>query len=161
MKNKLIRILSLVTAGVSLLCILPIIFALFETDYYVLGQNVSYSIFGFELYTDGKSWYMILIGCLGLISLLWNLIYGAYAAIDGRYRNLTWRIARYGYFYGAVMGLINFAVILSYAFYDYTLLAMWYIFLILNVAVIALEITLIILKDEDTKSKMRNIGTDN
>ncbi len=157
MKNKLIRILSLVTAGVSLLCILPIIFAFY--DYYIFGNN--YPIYGFELYTDVKSWYMVLIGCLGLISLLWNLVYGAYAAIDGRYRNLTWRIARYGYFFGAVVGLINFAVILSFAFYDYALLAMWYVFLILNVAVIALEITLIILKDEDTKSKIKNIQTEN
>ena len=88
MKDKKIRILCIVLAIVSVLAIIPVMFEFYEyqmTDIY--GYDFSYSEWGFELYSDTTRWWYILIGVLGIISLLWNLVYGAYAIIDGRYRN--------------------------------------------------------------------------
>ena len=151
MKDKKIRILCIVASVLSVLAIVPIMFQFYEyssSDNY--GIEYYYVQYGFELYSDTNMWWYLLIGILGIISLLWNLVYGAYAIIDGRYRNFTWRIARYGYFYGIVAGVINFAVIISNC--EDALPAMW-IFLAFVVAVIAIETVLIILKDEETKSK--------
>lgn len=151
MKDKKIRILCIIAAILSVLAIVPIMFEFY--NYYstdINGYQFSYYEYGFELYTDKNQWWFILIGVLGIISLLWNLVYGAYAIIDGRYRNLTWRIARYGYFYGIFVGIINIAVIIS--IYYYALLAAW-VFVVLVSLAVAIEIALVILKDEDTKSK--------
>lgn len=149
MKDKKIRILSIIAAALSVFAVVPIMFGFFEyhTDFY--GYQYSYTEYGFELYYDVNYWWFILIGVLGIVSLLWNLVYGAYAIIDGRYRNLTWRIARYGYFYGIVVGIINFSAIISMC--CNSLPAAW-AFLVLIAAVVAIEITLIILKDEASKS---------
>lgn len=155
MKDKKIRILCIVAAALSVIAIVPIMFEFKE--YYTTdawGQQYSYSIYGFDLYSDTQMWWYLLIGILGIVSLLWNLVYGAYAIIDGRYRNLTWKIARYGYFYGIVTGIINFAVIFSDCCNNAA--ASW-AFLVLVAAVVAIEIVLIILKDEDTKLKMKEL----
>ena len=150
MKDKKIRILCIIASVLSVLAVVPIMFQFYEyssPDNY--GIEYSYVQYGFELYSDINMWWYLLIGILGIISLLWNLAYGAYAIIDGRYRNLTWRIARYGYFYGIVVGVINFAAIISNCV-D-ALPAMW-IYLVVVAAAVAIETVLVILKDEDTKS---------
>ncbi|MDE7329551.1 MAG: hypothetical protein K2N30_00420 [Clostridia bacterium] len=152
MKDKKIRILCIVASVLSVIAIVPVMFEFFvyyTTDIY--GYQFSYAVYGFELYSDTQYWWYLLIGILGIISLLWNLIYGAYAIIDGRYRNLTWRIARYGYFYGIVVGVINFAVIMSTVCGSRP--AAWS-FLIIVAATVAVEIVLILLKDEDSKTKL-------
>lgn len=149
MKDIKIRILCIVAAALSVVAIIPIMFGFYE--YYTtdsFGYQYSYCEYGFELYSDANRWWYILIGVLGIISLLWNLVYGAYAIIDGRYRNLTWRIARYGYFYGIVVGIINFSVIISVC--CNSLPAAW-AFLVLVATVVAVETTLILLKDESSK----------
>lgn len=154
-KNKKIRILSLVTAGVSLLAVVPIMFALFgyiERNSFTDSTFTTY-YYGYNLYTDSDAWHMILVGTLGLVALLWNLVYGAYAAIDGRYGTLNWKVARYGYFYGEVAGLLNFGVILSYAFSSFTFEPMGYVFLILIAAAVALENVLIGTKVEETTTE--------
>ncbi len=155
MKDEKIRILCMVAAALSVIAIVPIMFEFKE--YYTTdlgGQQYSYSVYGFDLYSDTQMWWFLLVGVLGIVSLLWNLVYGAYAIIDGRYRNLTWKIARYGYFYGIVVGIINFCVIISDGC---NLAAAGWAFLVLVAAVIAVEIVLIILKDEDTKSKTKEL----
>ncbi|MDE7439182.1 MAG: hypothetical protein K2N23_01550 [Clostridia bacterium] len=146
MKDKKIRILCIIAAALSVLAIIPIMFGFYKY-YFTDGYFTEY---GFELYADTKRWWYFLVGILGIISLLWNLVYGAYAIIDGRYRNLTWRIARYGYFYGIIVGIINFSVIISNCTNGLPL--MW-VFLVFVAAVVAVEIVLIILKDEDTKKQ--------
>ena len=85
------------------------------------------------------------MGILGLLSLLWNLAWGAYAIIDGRYSILIWRIVRYGYFYGMVIGIINFVIIVGAA--DILLPAAWVYAAVIAVTVMV-EIALIFLKDK-------------
>jgi len=151
MKDKKIRILCAVTALLSVAAIIPLMFEFVEyasTD--IHGLQFFYSVWGVGIYSDTENWYFILLGVLGIISLLWNLVYCAYAVIDGRYRNLTWRIARYGYFFGAIVGLINAAAILSFLSFT-CLLPAAYVFVVLIVAAVALETTLLFLKDEDSK----------
>ena len=152
MKDKKIRILCIVAAALSVLAVVPIMFEFYNfysTD--VLGYQYDYFVYGFELYSDTNMWWFILVGVLGIISLLWNLVYGAYAIIDGRYRNLTWRIARYGYFYGIVIGIINFAMIMSLVCNSAP--AAW-AFLVIIAATVAIETVLVISKDEETKNKL-------
>ncbi len=156
MKDKKLRILCIVAAALSVIAILPIMFEFKTMEYYdPWGEyQYTYGVWGIELYSDTNSWWFLLVGILGVVSLLWNLVYGAYAIIDGRYRNLTWRIARYGYFYGIVAGIINFGVIISDCC---NLAAAGWAFLVLVAAVVAVEIVLIILQDEDTKTKLKEL----
>lgn len=145
MKDKKIRILCAVTALVSVLTIIPVMFPFFEVN----NSGITYREWGYQIYTLASI--NIAIGSLGLVALLWDLVYGAYALIDGRYRNLTWRIARYGYFYGIVMGLINLSFILSFMFWE-TPCACSIIFVVLIAATVVLKFFLIFSKDEQTKS---------
>lgn len=146
MKDNKIRILSIITSVFTLIAVIPVMFSFYEDV--INGINVT--CYGFNLYSNTKSWWFILLAVLGIISFIWNLAYGAYAIIDGRYRNLTWRIARYGYFYGIITGIINFSAIISLVSYCY-LLPSACVFLLIVAATVALEITLLFLKDEDTK----------
>ncbi|MDE5721245.1 MAG: hypothetical protein K2I30_00690 [Clostridia bacterium] len=79
----------------------------------------------------------------------------AYAIIDGRYRNLTWRIARFGYFYGMVAGIVNFSFILSLCFV-YSVKAMSIVFILLIAVTVVLEFILVFTKDEDVKNNISN-----
>lgn len=144
MKDKKIRILTVIAAALSVCAIIPIMFEFYEVTY----SEFHFYEYGITLFTDTENWWYLLIGILGLISLLWNLVYCAYSVIDGRYRNLTWRIARYGYFYGMVAGVINFAVIISRCCDAEP--AVW-AFLVLVAATVAVETVLVLSKDEDTK----------
>lgn len=158
MKDKKIRILCVIAAVLSVAAIIPIMFEFkdyYTTDFW--GNQYSYSIYGFQMYSDKEMWWFILIGVLGVISLLWNLVYGAYAIIDGRYGNLTWRIARYGYFFGIVAGIINFGAIMSDCCNSAP--AAW-AFIAMIAVVVVIETVLIFLKDEDTKSKLQEISED-
>lgn len=146
MKDKKIRILCAVTALVSVLAIIPIMFPFFEYE-----GEFTYREWGYQIYSNKDATINIAIGSLGIVALLWDLVYGAYALIDGRYRNLTWRIARYGYFYGIVIGLINFSFILSFMFWEASC-ACSIIFVVLIAVTIILKFFLIFSKDEQTKS---------
>lgn len=152
MKDKKIRVLCAVTSLVSILAIVPIMFAFFKYSLDSVMGGYSYSVWGYRLYLDTDNPINIVVGVFGFVALLWDLVYGAYALIDGRYRNLTWRIARYGYFYGIAIGLINFAFILSFIignnFYAFSI-----IFLVLIAVAVILKFFLIFIKDEDTKNK--------
>lgn len=154
MKDIKIRILCIIAAALSVFAVIPIMFGFYEVD---ISDGYGYYIeYGFELYADAKRWWYLLVGILGIISLLWNIVYGAYAIIDGRYRNLTWRIARYGYFYGIIIGIINFSVIISNCCNGLPL--MW-VFIVFVAAAVAVEIVLILLKDEETKSMSGKLST--
>jgi len=149
MKDKKIRILCAVTALVSLLAVVPIMFGFYAHESNDYWGSYSYSVIGYRIFTDADI--NIVIGVFGLLGLLWDLVFGAYAIIDGRYKDLLWRIIRYGYFYGIFIGLINFAFIVSYFSY-YECCAGSVIFLILVAAVIALKFVLIFTKNEGTRN---------
>ena len=145
-KDKKIRVLSFIVAMLSLLTLFPLMFE------FVYAEPSMYVIYGFQLYVSKSLWRFVLFGVLGLVALLWNLVFGVYSVIDGRYRNLTWRIARYGYFYGVVVGFINFV---SLTCCQADLMGGAYAFLFFLTAIIALEIALIFSKDEDTKNSLK------
>ena len=145
-KDKKIRVLSFIVAMLSLL---TLFFFFFE---FVYAEPSMYVIYGFQLYVSKSLWRFVLFGVLGLVALLWNLVFGVYSVIDGRYRNLTWRIARYGYFHSMVAGIINFAALIG--IYGYLQEAA-YAFLVFLAVIIALEIALIFSKDEDTKNSLK------
>lgn len=153
MKDKKVRILCAVTALVSLLAVVPVMFDFFKielSDFW--GETYGYStVIGYQVYADTDQPINIVLGVFGLLGMLWDLVFGAFALIDGRYKNLLWRIIRYGYFYGIVMGLLNFAFIASYYCY-YGCGAGSVIFLILTAAVIALKFALIFTKTEGEKT---------
>lgn len=151
MKDKKIRVLCAVISLISVLTIIPIMFEFFIVHQDGIFNEYTYGIWGFEIYTNKEQAVNIVLGVLGLIALLWDLVYGAYALIDGRYRNLTWRIARYGYFYGIVMGLINFSFIASFLFY-YSCCVSSVVFLIMVAAVTILKFFIIFIKDENSKN---------
>ena len=155
MKDKKIRVLCAVTSLISILAIVPIMFDFFEISISGYEGSGYYSEAGYQIYTDKEQPINIFLGVLGLIALLWDLVYGAYALIDGRYRNLTWRIARYGYFFGIVAGFINFAFIVSLMFY-FTICTCSIIFLVLTAAAIILKFFLIFTKDEASKIQSEN-----
>ncbi len=144
-KDKKIRVLSFIVAMLSLLTLFPLMFE------FVYAEPSMYVIYGFQLYVSKSLWF-VLFGVLGLVALLWNLVFGVYSVIDGRYRNLTWRIARYGYFHSMVAGIINFAALIG--IYGYLQEAA-YAFLVFLAVIIALEIALIFSKDEDTKNSLK------
>ena len=143
-KDKKIRALSFIVAMLSLLTLFPLMFE------FVYAEPSMYVIYGFQLYVSKSLWRFVLFG---LVALLWNLVFGVYSVIDGRYRNLTWRIARYGYFHSMVAGIINFAALIG--IYGYLQEAA-YAFLVFLAVIIALEIALIFSKDEDTKNKLNS-----
>ena len=152
MKDKKIRIISAVVSLLSILAVVPVMFAFFKGETIdIYGSRYSYSIAGYDAYLMQEV--NIVIGVFGLVALLWDLVYGAYALIDGRYRNLTWRIARYGYFYGICMSLINFAFIVSFLSY-YEPYPCSIVFLVLIAAVTVLKFILIFTKDEETKNRI-------
>lgn len=160
-KDKKIRVLSFIAAMLSLFAVITVMFRFMEDYVHNIDGYGGYyvNIYGFELYTNTKLWWGIMLGVLGIISLLWNLIYGAYAIIDGKYRNLTWRIARYGYIFGVIVGIINFFALISYfgnTPNSYNYLSAFWTFLVFLAVIIALEIALIFLKDEDTKNKLNS-----
>lgn len=156
-KDKLIRIFCIIAAVLSLAAVVPIMFPVKEYVVETLYGSYVETVYGVVMYSDKDLWWYILIGVLGVVALLWNLVYCAYAIIDGRYRNLTWRIARYGYFFGIVAGIINFAVIIS----ECTDLApAGWAFLALLALVVAVEVVLVLLKDEDTKSRQKTVEED-
>ena len=99
MAYKNIRILSIVAAVLSLTAVLITNFDFCELHYSGFDNR---EIYGIEIYIYPERWIMLFLGILGLLSLLWNLAWGAYAIIDGRYSILIWRIVRYGYFYGKI-----------------------------------------------------------
>ena len=147
MKDTKITALSFIVAMLSLLTLFPLMFE------FVYAEPSMYVIYGFQLYVSKSLWRFVLFGVLGLVALLWNLVFGVYSVIDGRYRNLTWRIARYGYFHSMVAGIINFAALIG--IYGYLQEAA-YAFLVFLAVIIALEIALIFSKDEDTKNKLNS-----
>ncbi len=156
MKDKKIRILCAVTALISLLAVVPIMFDFFiyqSSD--MFGREYWYNVLGYGVFTDTEQPINIVVGVFGLLGLLWDLAFGAYAIIDGRYKDLLWRIIRYGYFYGIAMGLINFAFIVSYLCY-FECCAGSVIFLILVAAVIALKFVLIFTRNEETRNLSAN-----
>lgn len=144
MKNRFFKALSIVAAVLSLTAVLVTNFDFCELHYSGFGNR---EICGIEIYIYPERWVMLFLGILGLLSLIWNLAWGAYAIIDGRYSNLIWRIARYGYFYGIIIGIINFTVIVGAADADILLPAAWIYAAVIAVTV-AVEIALIILKDK-------------
>ncbi len=159
MKNKKIKILCAVISLVSLLAVVPVMFDFFKTELTdVWGDSYGYSsLAGYRIYTDTDI--NIVLGVFGLLAMLWDLAFGAYAIIDGKYKNLLWRIIRYGYFYGIVIGLLNFAFIVSYYCY-YGCCAGSVIFLILTAAVIALKFVMIFAKPEEPKDFSENFGSE-
>jgi len=150
MKDKKIRILCAIVAVLSVVAVIPIMFKFFEySSTSIHGEQFAYYVWGFAVYSDTENWWYILLGVMGIVALLWNLVYGAYAIIDGRYTNLIWRVARYGYFYGIIVGIINFSAILSYG--DLAPAAWAFVGVVALVAV--LETVLIFFKDEDTLNR--------
>lgn len=140
MKHRIIRILSVIVAALSLISLIPLKFDFYGNLYSFSSFAADLTISGIEIYFEPA---MIAIGVLGLISMLWNLVCGAYAIIDGRYKNLFWRIARYGYFYGIVVGIVNIWAIIG----TEALPAVW-IYVASLAVTVAVEIVLIVLKDE-------------
>lgn len=155
MKDKKIRVIGAVVSLISVLAVVPLMFRFFEVyenDFY--GSGYYYGIWGYDVYLMNEI--NIVIGVFGLIALLWDLVYGAYAIIDGRYRKLTWRIARYGYFYGICLGIINFAFIVSFMF-SYSITTVGSIlFLILIAAAVILKFILIFSKEGEPKLRDTN-----
>ncbi len=142
MAYKNIRMLSIVAAVLSLTAVLITNFDFCELHYSGFDNR---EIYGIEIYIYPERWIMLFLGILGLLSLLWNLAWGAYAIIDGRYSILIWRIVRYGYFYGMVIGIINFVIIVGAA--DILLPAAWVYAAVIAVTVMV-EIALIFIKDK-------------
>ena len=103
-KDKKIRALSVVVAMLTLLEFFPLMFEFVDLNFSPYDSWIR----GLELYANKQLWWFLVMGILGLIALIWNLLFAAYSIIDGRYKKLTWNIARYGYFYGVVVGFINF-----------------------------------------------------
>lgn len=149
MKNKKLRIFCALICIVSLSAVVPVMFAFYEVDW----MEFVYSVWGYEIFTDTSAPLNIFVGVLGLIGLLWDLVYGAYAVIDGRYRNLTWRIARYGYFYGAVTAVIHLAFIASLC--GSRLETAGIVFCALLFVLAAAKIVLIFQKEENCSSQNR------
>lgn len=145
MKRKTIRIMCAVTAMVSLLSVVPIMFEFFKVE--TIG-SYSYTVLGFNIYTNTEQAINIVVGVFGLLGLLWDLAFGAFAIIDGRYKNLLWRIIRYGYYYGIAVGLLNFAFIASFLYY-YDFCFGSIIFLVLTAIVITIKFVLVFSKNED------------
>lgn len=148
-KDKKIRALSVVVAMLTLLEFFPLMFEFVDLNFSPYDSWIR----GLELYANKQLWWFLVMGILGLIALIWNLLFAAYSIIDGRYKKLTWNIARYGYFYGVVVGFINFV---SLTCCQADLMGGAYAFLFFLTAIIALEIALIFLKDEDTKNKLNS-----
>ena len=148
-KDKKIRALSVVVAMLTLLEFFPLMFEFVDLNFSPYDSWIR----GLELYANKPLWWFLVMGVLGLIALIWNLLFAAYSIIDGRYKKLTWNIARYGYFYGVVVGFINFV---SLTCCQADLMGGAYAFLFFLTAIIALEIALIFLKDEDTKNKLNS-----
>ena len=148
-KDKKIRALSVVVAMLTLLAFFPLMFEFVDLNFSPYDSWIR----GLELYANKQLWWFLVMGILGLIALIWNLLFAAYSIIDGRYKKLTWNIARYGYFYGVVVGFINFV---SLTCCQADLMGGAYAFLFFLTAIIALEIALIFLKDEDTKNKLNS-----
>ena len=145
MKDKKIRILCAVTALLSILAVVPVMFDFFVVETSDYWGSYGYTVAGYSVYTNIEQPINVVVGVFGLLGLLWDLAFGAFAIIDGKYKNLLWRIIRYGYFYGIAMGLINFAFVASFYNY-YGCCAGSVIFLILVAAVIALKFVLIFSK---------------
>ena len=148
-KDKKIRALSVVVAMLTFLEFFPLMFEFVDLNFSPYDSWIR----GLELYANKQLWWFLVMGILGLIALIWNLLFAAYSIIDGRYKKLTWNIARYGYFYGVVVGFINFV---SLTCCQADLMGGAYAFLFFLTAIIALEIALIFLKDEDTKNKLNS-----
>lgn len=147
-KDKKIRALSVVVAMLTLLEFFPLMFEFVDLNFSPYDSWIR----GLELYANKQLWWFLVMGILGLIALIWNLLFAAYSIIDGRYKKLTWNIARYGYFYGVVVGFINFV---SLTCCQADLMGGAYAFLFFLTAIIALEIALIFSKDEDTKNSLK------
>lgn len=149
MKDKKIRVLSVVVAMLTLLEFFPLMFEFVNFHFSPYDSWIR----GLELYANKQLWWFLVMGVFGLIALIWNLLFAAYSIIDGRYKKLTWNIARYGYFYGIVLGFINFV---SLTCCQADLMGGAYAFLIFLVAIIAIEIALVFSKDEDTINSLKN-----
>ena len=147
-KDKKIRALSVVVAMLTLLEFFPLMFEFVDLNFSPYDSWIR----GLELYANKQLWWFLVMGILGLIALIWNLLFAAYSIIDGRYKKLTWNIARYGYFHSMVAGIINFAALIG--IYGYLQEAA-YAFLVFLAVIIALEIALIFSKDEDTKNSLK------
>ncbi len=153
MGNKKIKLISTVVSLISMLAVITIMFKFFNRFY----MDSRYGVWGFEIYIDKDNGINIFIGVLGLIALLWDLSFGAYAIINGKYKRLFWQIARYGYFYGIVAGIVNFGLIFTLTLYDsFTFVPI--IFLLLIASAVVLKGILIVTKEEDLEIDKNNKG---
>ena len=57
----------------TVLAVVSIMFEFFSAGFNGGGE---YSICGFEIYTDKHNAVNIILGVLGIIAMLWNLVYG-------------------------------------------------------------------------------------